>query len=276
MKLSPYQKDVAALFDRLSSVYDGAATRFFPFCADRMAYRFPPGRDSKVLDIATGTGALALSLAQNMGRGNGRVIGIDFSPGMLDVAYHNMRRLALQNVDLHEMDASKLEFRDNYFDAVYCSFGLFFIEDMQAALEEWRRVTCSQGRLVLSCFVKGAFQPMGALLSARFEALGVKLAGENGTYTWDRLATAEQCEKLLQQAGWSQIEVHQEQCGYHLMKVDEWWDVIWNTGFRRYLEQLTEQQLEQLKVDHLAELEPLMTEKGLWLDVPVHFVSAVR
>lgn len=58
------------------------------------------------------------------------------------------------------MDAESLEFKNNYFDAVTCSFGLFFLPDMLAALKEWRRVTKPGGQLLFTSFAESAFQPL--------------------------------------------------------------------------------------------------------------------
>ena len=123
------KKQVQQLFDRIAPVYDNPATRFFPFCADRLVTYVKPKPGSKVLDIATGTGAVAVSFAQAVGA-SGRVAAVDLSAEMLDRAEENVRKMALTNVDLHEMDAERLDFRSNYFHTVVCSYGLCFLPDM--------------------------------------------------------------------------------------------------------------------------------------------------
>jgi hypothetical protein len=63
------------------------------------------------------------------------------------------------------------------------------------------------------------------------------------------------------------IEVIAEQLGYYLKNAEEWWDVVWKSGFRGPVSQLTPEQLEQFKKQHLAEVEQLQTSKGIWLDI---------
>jgi arsenite methyltransferase len=67
------------------------------------------------------------------------------------------------------------------------------------------------------------------------------------------------------------IEVFSEQLGYQLSEVNEWWDIVWNSGFRGPVSSLTPQQLEQFKYEHLAEVEKLKTSKGIWLDIAAIF-----
>lgn len=129
------KQTVAAVFNRVCQDYDHPALRFFPFTADRMVAHLQPRRGWKVLDVATGTGALA----QAVGEG-GRVMAIDLAQGMLARAEQHVRKMALSNVDLLQMAAEEPEFRSQYFHAVTCSFGLFFLPDMARALAQWSRV----------------------------------------------------------------------------------------------------------------------------------------
>ena len=51
----------------------------------------------------------------------------------------------------------------------------------------------------------------------------------------------------------------------------EWWDIVWNSGFRGPVSQLTPGQLAQFRQEHLAEVARLATTRGIWLDVPSIF-----
>ena len=133
------KEKVKDLFDQVASLYDNPAMRFFPFCGDRMISHLQPKPGFKVLDIATGTGAVALPAAQAIAP-TGRVQAIDLAENMLDIAAANLKRAGIDNVDFHAMDATRLDFKSRYFDAITCSFGIFFLPDMLAALKEWVRV----------------------------------------------------------------------------------------------------------------------------------------
>ena len=268
----PDPDQIARLFDLLADGYDRAALRFFPFTADRVAQRLAPRPGEKILDVATGTGAVAVALGQRLG-GSGRVMAVDISERMLDRAYANVRRMALHNIDLHPMDAAALEFRSGYFDAVTCSFGLFFLQDMVEALREWRRVLKPGGRLLLTSFGERAFQPLAEWFCEALQDSGGP-AIVPADFPWQRLASADICTRLLAEAGFENVECLSDQIGYHLQQPQEWWDIVWNSGFRGYLAGLDAAALERFQQLHLERVGAGFSEGTLWLDVPVLFVSA--
>jgi ubiquinone/menaquinone biosynthesis C-methylase UbiE len=100
-----------------------------------------------VLDVATGTGQPALTIAKIVGR-NGKVIGVDLSPEMIEVAKEEAAYLGLTN-NLHFQvvkDESLSMFSDNTFDAIVCRNGLMFMPDPVKALEAFLRVLKPGGR----------------------------------------------------------------------------------------------------------------------------------
>ena len=266
------REDLIGLFDALAEGYDRAALRFFPFAADRLAQRLAPQPGEKILDLATGTGAVAVAVGQRL-TGGGRVIAIDISEAMLDRAFANVRRMALHNVDLHPMDAAALEFRAGYFDALACSFGLFFLSDMPAALREWRRVLRPGGRLHLTSFGTQAFQPLAELFCDGLTALGGP-ATSPAEFAWQRLADEDSFRALLVGAGFDPIDLSTEQLGFHLQSPQEWWEILWHTGFRRALLRFNAEELEAFRQQHLEEVEKRFVDGKFWLNVPVIFASA--
>lgn len=260
------RRAVVSLFDEVAAGYDSPALRFFPFSADRAVARLRPPPGAKVLDVATGTGALAVALAQTVGP-QGRVMGIDLSPAMLQRAEQNIRKMALDNVDLFEMDAEAPEFRSGYFDAVTCGFGLFFLPDMARAVRAWRRVTRPGGQVLFTTFTERAFAPLVEALLRDLEAFGG--APAEVALRADRLSAAQDCIDLLEGAGLQQIEQHVERVGYHLRAVEDWWEVVWNTGLRRAVSDLSPTQRETFRQQHLAALGEHVEEDGLWLEVEV-------
>lgn len=78
-----------------------------------------------MLDLATGTAIVAVLAARAVGAG-GNVIGVDISPGMLDQARKKIRVDGLQNVELIEADAEKLDFEAESFDAILLLLRILF------------------------------------------------------------------------------------------------------------------------------------------------------
>ena len=96
-----------AVFNLVASHYDNPSMRFFPFCADRLISHLRLAPDAKVLDVATGTGVVAMAAAQALGP-QGRVQAIDLAEDMLNKAMANFQRAGLSNIDFHVMDAESL------------------------------------------------------------------------------------------------------------------------------------------------------------------------
>jgi ubiquinone/menaquinone biosynthesis C-methylase UbiE len=266
---------VAAAFNRVAAGYDNPASRFFPFCADRLIFRLKPARGSKILDVATGTGVVAMAAVQAVGQ-EGRVMAIDLAEGMLDRLQEKIDKFGIPNIDLHVMDAAALEFRRDYFDHVICSFGIFFLPDMAVGLREWARVIKPGGRILFTVFGKQAFQPMMELFIRRLENFGVDASDKDAPFAAMRLADPERCHDLLSGAGLKDIEVHTEQLGYHLKDEAEWWEVIRNGGMREWVEKIPSDRRESFRAEHLADVRLLMGEQGLWLNVETLFAVGTK
>ena len=268
-----HRQAVRQVFEGVAAGYDNPATRFFPFCADRLLSFVKPAPASRVLDVATGTGAVAVPFAQAVGP-QGRVQGIDLSAAMLERAEANIRKMALDNVDLHEMDAQRLDFKSNYFHSVVCSYGLFFIPDMQAALADWVRVLRPGGKLAFTCFEESAFQPMLDNFVETLQLFGVQLP--EGPFGSRRITSLAHCRELLAAAGLEAIETRVVQVGYHLEDENQWWEVVHNTAMRGLIEQVPAEAQSAFRRQHLAFVAQQKTGDGLWMDVQTRFASGVK
>jgi SAM-dependent methyltransferase len=93
----------------------------------------------RVLDIASGTGEPALTIARRVGP-TGRVVATDQSSRMLAVARSRAAAQSLQNLEFREVDAEALDFPEDSFDAATCRFGLMFLPDLAGSLQRIRRL----------------------------------------------------------------------------------------------------------------------------------------
>ncbi len=266
---------VVALFNQVASGYDNATMRYFPFAADRLITQMQPAPGAKILDVATGTGVVALAAAQAIGE-EGRVMAIDLAEAMLDRLQEKIEKFGIRNIDLHVMDASSLDFRRDYFDHVVCSFGIFFLPDMLLALREWVRVLKPGGKIFFTCFGKESFQPMADMFMQQLATYSGLAWDQHQPVAAQRLVEVEQCRRLLAEANLENIKVQTEQLGYHLKDETLWWDIVWNSGFRGLAERIPEEQRNAFKVEHLAEVRQLATDKGLWLNVEVIFSAGTK
>lgn len=140
-----------AMFDRIARRYD-LLNRVMSFGVDRRwrkktvaALALPDG-PSKVLDVATGTGDLAIAIARRH-RG-ATVIGVDPSAKMIEVGDRKLRKLA-DRVSLALGDAQALDFPDGTFDGVTIAFGIRNVPDRALGLREMTRVCRPGGRVAI-------------------------------------------------------------------------------------------------------------------------------
>ena len=265
------KQQVKSVFDLVAGAYDNPSMRFFPFTADRMVELLKVAPGSEVLDMATGTGMVAIACAQALGK-HGRVQAIDLSEKMLDRAYINIQKSGLNNIDLHAMDAEQLEFHDQSFDAVFCSYGLFFLPDMLMGVKEALRVLKPGGRFIFTSFAKGSFSPLTEQFQTDIEAFGIEFPKGN----WLLIDEEQACLDLLHEGGFKQAQAVTEQLGYHLNSSQDWWELLWSSGYRGILEQLNPEQLAQFRARHLAEIDKLATKDGVWLNIKTIFSIGTR
>jgi ubiquinone/menaquinone biosynthesis C-methylase UbiE len=101
----------------------------------------------RILDLASGVGDPALSLAKAVGP-TGHVTATDLGPGMISLAEELAKTKGLNNIEFSEASADALPFPDQSFDVVTCRFGIMFFPDQVQALKECRRVLKPGGRAV--------------------------------------------------------------------------------------------------------------------------------
>jgi demethylmenaquinone methyltransferase/2-methoxy-6-polyprenyl-1,4-benzoquinol methylase len=170
------------MFDRIAGVYDlmnsvmtaGMHHRWRQRAADLAQV----GPGSTALDVATGTGDLAIELA----RRGAEVTGSDFAPAMLELA----RRKA-PGLTFEEGDALALSHKDDSFDAVTVGFGARNFADLDRGLSEMARVTKPGGRVVVLEITTPVKPPLSWFFRAWFDRvvpqLG-RLAGDPDAYTY--------------------------------------------------------------------------------------------
>ena len=260
----PQQRIIRETFDAVAEVYDSPALRFFPASAEHMASRLGLRGHERVLDVACGTGHASLAIARLVPRGG--VTAVDFSPAMLARAANKAAATGLANLDFVEADMRALPWPRAY-DAAVCAFGIFFVDDMEAQLARIAATVKPGGVVMISNFRHDYMEPLRSLMVERLRGFSVEAPPQH----WQRIAHHQGCRELFQAAGLHDIEVEEQDMGYLLDRAKEWWDVVWNAGFRRLLGRLSPADQARFKAEHLAEIETLRTAHGIRMPVPVLF-----
>lgn len=189
----------ASYFDGRSKNYDADETHRRIVSLLIGGVRLQPG--DRVLDTATGTGAVALKAAESVGS-TGMVLGIDVSSGMLEVARKKAAAAGVDNVAFRQADAEQIDLPHGRFDLILCASGLIFLSDVPAALCRWFALLKPAGVIDFNTPAK----PFG--LSER---VAVAAASQNVCLAYDYVAdTPLKCRTLLHQAGFEAIEVRTE------------------------------------------------------------------
>jgi len=157
-KVTPYgeseggkKEQVTKMFNTISKNYDGL-NRVISFGIDikwrkRVVALLKKKKPTSILDIATGTGDLAINLVET---GAQRIVGLDISPGMLEVGKEKINERKLNHtIEMVVGDSENLKYEDNSFDAVTVAFGVRNFETLEKGLSEIYRVLDKNGTLVV-------------------------------------------------------------------------------------------------------------------------------
>jgi ubiquinone/menaquinone biosynthesis C-methylase UbiE len=128
--------------------WDDLMMDFLKPMGDEIVRLINPGVNDDVLDIASGTGEPALTIASIVK--GGRVVATDISEDMLAITSENAKKLGLNNLETKVSDVCALPFDDHTFDAISCRFGFMFFPDMLLAAKEMARVLKPGGRIATS------------------------------------------------------------------------------------------------------------------------------
>lgn len=143
---------VKEMFDKISPRYD-FLNRLLSFRQDRfwrrqMVSAANLATDSRVMDVACGTCDVALEISAQL-EGRVKILGIDFSLGMLSLGRQKIVNKKNTTIDLLNADALHLPFKPDKFDAAFIAFGIRNIMDREGAIREFHTVLKKNGRLVV-------------------------------------------------------------------------------------------------------------------------------
>ncbi len=157
-KVTPYKdsdlgkkEQITQMFDNISKNYDGL-NRVISFGIDikwrkRVVAILKKKKPQSILDIATGTGDLAINMVET---GAKRIVGLDISPGMLEVGKKKVNKKKLhKTIEMVVGDSENLPFDEHTFDAVTVAFGVRNFETLEKGLAEIHRVLKPTGTFVV-------------------------------------------------------------------------------------------------------------------------------
>ncbi|MEM6787437.1 MAG: methyltransferase domain-containing protein [Myxococcota bacterium] len=242
---------------------------------------------AQVLDIATGSGALvrpAIERAARRRRTGGRdfVIGSDFSPGMVEVARHNVATLDAAAFRLEVQDGQALSYEDASFDAAYSCFGIFLFEDRAAGWREAARVVKPGGLFATSTWMPPERNEMFRVqFGPAIAALPPRLQPESGGPPpgWMVVADPTALQAEVEAAGFEDVEVVPFTTQFAIPNVAAAWHAMLdNPGAGVLLRQCDAHELQAVKEAYLGHLGARVSgpDRPLLLEAACNILTARR
>ena len=198
-----YKTKIAEIFN---ARIDYSCSEIHARVADRLVQLAAPQPSEKVLDIATGTGFVAISVARLVGE-SGKVVGVDISAGMLKQAEQAVSAASLSNIELVLTDAETLDYAAGSFDLICCCNALPYMSNVPAALRHWQSLLRPGGRLAFNCWSEQSYVT-GRLLRTFAARYGIHVA-----VVGHDTGTPERCHAVLAGAGYTLVDVVGESTG---------------------------------------------------------------
>jgi len=260
-----YKQAVAEHFGRRT---DYSRSAIHARLANRLVGLAEPQPNERVLDIATGTGFVAIPVARLVGD-QGKVVGVDISAGMLEQAAKAVAAASIGNVELVGADAEALDYPLGSFDLAICCNALPYMTDGPAALRHWYSLLRPGGRLAFNCWAEDSYAT-GHLLRTIAARHGIRVA-----MVGRDTGTPERCRSVPIAAGFVRPEVVVEPTATffsagHL-------ETVLESAMSNPLYGMTTSEtrrLNDLRAEYMAEARSSSTWQGVDAELGAYFVLA--
>lgn len=261
-----HKREIAGMYDRAASLYGQVGIEMFTYYANRLIDKLNIPTGARILDVATGRGALLFAAAEKAGP-TGHVLGIDLAPKMISETAAEIKARGLKQAEVCLMDADTASFPDHSFDAILCGFALHFL-DYRNLLGRFRRML-KPGAIMATIHPyvpthdaenferwKWLFELTREVFPAGFQPPAFWVAP-------NLLNSPERIEGALCEAGFENISVTPEETVFYFKDEDDWWDWEWSQGSRFWVEGMSPEGLTKFKTVSFEKLKAMKTPKGI-------------
>lgn len=210
-------------WDKIAEKFDLWLPQLAPVIDELLfVLRAAPGQ--KILDVASGTGEPALTLARQLGPET-QIVGTDAAEGMVRVANQKARGKDLQNLRFEVMSAEKLDFSDNSFDRVLCRFGVMLFADPLQGLKEMQRVLRPDGRFAIAVWNTPELMP---IMHWSYQVFKPRLEEDQlpALTKITSMSGPGVLEDNLHKAGFSDFDIETRTLDYRFDSFDAFWDTV--------------------------------------------------
>ena len=257
----------AAGWDAKAPTYDRLTGRVTAHVVEPLLDAAAVGSDTRVLDLATGTGTIAAAAAAR----GAVAVGVDLADGMIDAA-----RARHPDLDFCQADAEQLPFEEAAFDAVVAGFVFNHLPHPERAAAECARVLEGGGRLAVAVWDEPERSRFLGLVSEAIALAGLETATElpAGPDPY-RFAHDAELQKLLTQTGFASVAVRAIEFTQHVAGADELLEGIVDGSVRtaKALERRSQDQRARVRAALETIVAPYRTARGLNVPVVVKLAS---
>ena len=199
MEVKPYEAEgskkqqVSKMFDNIAKHYD-FLNHFLSLGIDKvwrrkMIAELKDVQPQLILDVATGTGDVAINTIKQLNITGLHIIGLDISPEMLNIGKKKIVTEGMSGtIDMIVGDSENLPFENNKFDAITVAYGVRNFENLERGLSEMQRVLKPKGKLVVLEFSQPRVFPFRQLFNFYFKnilpLIGKMTSKDNRAYTY--------------------------------------------------------------------------------------------
>lgn len=221
-KIQPFPKSkvekkiqVATMFNSIAPNYDllnsVLSLRIHKLWRKQLIKTLKTNEPQKILDIATGTGELAINIKKHLPQA--QITGIDISTAMLQVAQQKIDKLGIE-IKLLQGDGENLPFQSSEFDAICIGFGVRNFQNLKQGLEQCHQVLTDKGLLLILEFSQPN-KPIVKQLYKWYSKIGIPLlgrlcAGNQGAYEYlqksaNAFPSGKDFVKIVENAGFKNV-----------------------------------------------------------------------
>jgi ubiquinone/menaquinone biosynthesis C-methylase UbiE len=243
---------------------------------EALVARVDPQPGERVLDVGTGTGAVAVAAARSVGP-TGFVVATDLVPEWGDQVAATCAEAGVTNVEFRAMGAETLDLPDESFDVALSQFALMFVPRPLVGLREMRRVLRDGGRLgiaVWSTVDKVEHHAVGRRVTSAYIP---PLPPDERMPTPMELGEPGLIERLIAEAGFRQIVVSRQTLETSYESAEAYWrHQLFSDRARAILQQMSSSTMEQMRAEMEAALAGHRRDGQVYFMSEAIFVTGVR
>ncbi|WP_373899446.1 class I SAM-dependent methyltransferase [Haloimpatiens sp. FM7315] len=263
-------KEIVNVWDIVAEDFGKSEPRYWNDFGYKLVEYSNITKGNKVLDIAVGRGA-SLFPSVNKVKSSGYVVGIDSSKVMIEETHKDILSKNIVNAEVKVMDADELDFPEDYFDNVVCGFGIGYLLLGKHKLKNVIKVLKTGGQVAFSIWgVQEDQKWLGDTINRYLKVDNVKDKHKNQDIP--KFDDVKSVEKILKEAGFKNIKVHEEVEKVIYKDKNMWWKEMHTNAVRKIFDKIESLGFEsyvQFKVDIFNDLDKFKKDNCLHFNMPV-------